>query len=127
MARQVALPPTSRRALTRWYGDEVLERAILVQGSLIGRLFGRFGQHAVTVNKTVHYALDAPELDSDRGVALLGHELYHVEQQMDMGWWFFLARYLWRWRPSHVNQGWTHPMEAPAYRRGREIREALSS
>jgi hypothetical protein len=63
-----------------------------------------------------------PGLD---GTVLLGHELFHVVQQRDMGWLRFLAAYLRHWRPKHVRRGWEHPYEVPAYARGREIREAL--
>ena len=97
----------------------------MLQGSLFGLLFGLFGQHAVTINKSVHVTHRAPDLDSDSGTVLVGHELFHVVQQQEMGWWGFLARYVLNWRPSHVSAGWKHPLEEPAYARGTEIKQSL--
>ena len=127
MARQMAMPQEARNLLARWYTQEQLESATLLQGSLIGWLFGIFGQAAVTVNGTVHLTPRAPDLGSTYGKVILGHEYYHVLQQREMGWWNFLAQYVWSWRPYHVTQGWKHPLEAPAYARGEEVRVALES
>lgn len=99
----------------------------MLRGSLFGWVFGRFGQHAATINRTVHLTPRAPDLESVPGVVLLGHECYHVLQQQEMGWWRFLAAYICRWRPSHVSRGWEHPLERPAYERGREVLQTLRS
>ena len=125
MARRQTVPQTTIQRLSPWYSAEFLESVTVLRGSLLGWLFGKFGQHAVTINETVHLAPDAPDLTADSGVVLLGHECLHVEQQRDMGWWRFLARYVVRWRPSHIKNGRTHPFERPAYERGREIRASL--
>ena len=122
---RVPVPDRTRRLLRQWYPEDLTEETTVVRGSVFGWLFGRFGQHAVTVNRTVHLTSDAPGLESDAGIVLLGHELYHVVQQQEMGWWRFIARYVWSWRPSHVSEGWRHPLEEPAYARGREIRGSL--
>lgn len=125
MARRVLLAPSVRRALGPWYSAEVLEGTVLLRGSLFGRLFGAFGQAAVTVRGTVHLTRRAPSLEEPEGLCLAAHELYHVVQQREMGWLRFLARYAWRWRPVHIRQGWRHPLEAPAYARAEEVRRAL--
>jgi hypothetical protein len=124
MSRRVEVPAAVRARLAPWYGDELPARVRLVSGSLFGWLFGLAGQHAVTINRTVHWTRHAPALETAQGTALLGHELYHVVQQQ-MGWWRFLARYLWQWRPVHTRRGYEHPMERPAYERQAEVQRTI--
>lgn len=126
MSAPQELPQRTRGTLTAWYSVELLDGLVLLSGSLFGWVFGRSGQHAVTINRTVHLTSHAPELDSNAGIALVGHECVHVEQQQELGWWRFLWRYVLKWRPAHVKRGWEHPMEKHAYERGREIEETLS-
>ena len=109
MAKNVPVPGRAKQHLRRWYGEQLLEKATVLQGSFFGWLFGRFGQSAVTLNKTVHFTPRAPELESDSGIVLLGHECYHILQQHEMGWWNFLLGYLIRWRPSHIRRGGSIP------------------
>ena len=126
MSRRVEAPEATAQHLSRWYGPDLPYQAVLLRGSFIGWLFGMSGQAAVTINKTVHFTPRAPDLASHRGIALLGHELFHVLQQTQIGWWPFIFRYLIGWRPTHVREGWRHPLERPAYDRGREIRDSLA-
>ncbi|MDP6454993.1 MAG: DUF4157 domain-containing protein [SAR202 cluster bacterium] len=126
MATQVEVPEKARNHLARWYGEYMPGQAVVLRGSLIGSLFGMTGQAAVTINRTIHLTPKASDLDTDRGIALLGHEMYHVLQQTELGWVRFLLNYLVGWRPIHIKEGWRHPMERPAYDRGREIRDSLS-
>ena len=85
-----------------------------------------FGQHAVTLNQKVHVTRRAADLDENWGISLLGHELFHVEQQQQIGWWNFLIRYALKWRPTHITNGTSHPMEKPAYDRGLEVWNAFA-
>lgn len=124
MSTRLIVPEEAAGKLAFWYGT--LPPAVRVlRGSIIGWMFGLSGQHAVTINGTVHWTKHAPALESAEGTPLLGHELFHVVQQREMGWWRFLAGYVWHWRPRHIRRGWEHPYEVPAYARGREIRAAL--
>jgi hypothetical protein len=125
MATRVDVPEKTRVHLARWYGDHLPGQVTMVRGSLMGMLFGMTGQAAVTINKTVHLTPRASALDTDRGIALLGHEMYHVLQQTELGWIPFLLKYLTGWRPIHIKEGWRHPMERPAYDRGIEIRDSF--
>ena len=125
MANRIWLSEKAKDHLARWYGEEFLDEVILLEGSVLGWLFGLSRQHAVTVNKTVHLTSHAPDLASDRATVLIGHECFHIQQQQDTGWWRYLLKYVWGWRPSHVRKGRTHPLEKPAYERGDEIRAAL--
>ena len=125
MTERVEIPQSTVQKLNDWYSEDFIRNTSFLKGSFIGWLFGRFKQAGVTVNKRVHLTSKAPDLSSHSGIILIGHELYHVLQQKDMGWWGFLRRYLWRWRPRHIKQGWKHPLEKPAYARGDEIKSAL--
>lgn len=125
MSRREIAPDETKQKLRHWYSEELLDNLVVLRGSIFGWVFGMFGQHAVTINKTVHLTPAAPALDVESGIVLLGHECFHIEQQTDLGWTNFLAKYLLSWRPTHINNGRNHPLEKPAYTRGREIREAL--
>ena len=126
MSQKGVILPETRRRLRHWYAEELLEKTPVLRGSFFGGAFGLFGQAAVTIDGTVHLTRHAPDdLDSVVGVALLGHELFHVVQQREIGWGRFLGKYVLSWRRWHVRDGRAHPLEAPAYARGEEIRRAL--
>ena len=125
MSRAVDVSEEVKEILTQWYDREILDETPVLRGSIFGVIFGISGQHAVTINRTVHLTSHAPDLDIPVGIMLLGHELFHVEQQTDLGWWRFFLRYMTGWRPSHVSNGRSHPMERPAYERGDEIWRVL--
>jgi hypothetical protein len=125
MPKQVAVPDDMKAVLRQWYSDAVLVNTRVLQGSFFGWLFGLSGQHAVTINKTVHLTVNADAEGSPGRTVLIGHELFHVVQQNDMGWWRFLLSYLWHWRPTHIKHGKTHHYEAPAYDRGNAIRTVV--
>ena len=127
MANRAALSDEVKAALRLWYPDAVMDGVLVLRGSFFGWLFGLNGNHAVTINGTVHVTRRAPPEGSLAWTALMGHELYHVEQQAAMGWWPFLLRYLWRYRPRHLRSARSHPYEIPAYERGAEIRAALGA
>lgn len=127
MAERVWMPQSTAQELTRWYSEDLVRSTPLLKGTFFGWLFGLFRQAAVTINRSVHLTPKAPDLASHSGIVLLGHELYHVLQQQEIGWWSFLLRYLWHWRPWHVTQGRKHPLEEPAYTRGDEISNVLPS
>lgn len=125
MAKRAVLSKEVRVALRPWYPDDLTAGVPVLRGSFFGWLFGLNGNHAVTINGTVHLTKRAPSEGSLGWTVLLGHELFHVEQQAAMGWWRFLARYLCHYRPRHLRSARAHPYEIPAYARGREIRERL--
>ncbi len=126
MPEHVPIPASTVDRLSRWYDRSLIESTPVLSGSLVGRIFGLGRPHAVTLNGTVHWTRNAPaDVASVAGTVLLGHELYHVVDQLRRGWWRYLAGYLWRWRPWHLSRPWEHPYEVPAYERGREIRSAI--
>jgi hypothetical protein len=127
MPIRVALTLSSAQKLIRWYDEQLLWETPILRSTALGWLFGLFGQAAVTIKKTIYLTRNAPaDLTSRSGLALIGHEMYHVVQQRQMGWCGFLLRYLWHWRPKHITRGEEHPLEKPAYDRQREIEQALS-
>ncbi|MCY4625279.1 MAG: DUF4157 domain-containing protein [Chloroflexi bacterium] len=125
MAKRAALSDEVRAALRPWYSEEVMGAVPVLRGSFFGWLFGLNGNYAVTINGTVHVTKRAAVEGSMNWTVLMGHELFHVEQQAAMGWWRFLARYLWHYRPRHLRSARSHPYEIPAYARGAEIRARL--
>lgn len=127
MSRTVEVSAEAKVILIQWYGREILDETPVLRGSLFGWIFGASGQHAVTINRTVHLTRHAPDPETQAGITLLGHELFHVVQQTELGWWRFLIRYIAGWRPSHITNGRSHPLERPAYERGDEIRRAMQA
>ncbi|MDP6420798.1 MAG: DUF4157 domain-containing protein [SAR202 cluster bacterium] len=125
MSKPVQVAEETAEILSRWYGPDLPRRVVVVRGSIVGWLFGLTGQAAVTINGKVHLTPRANDLESKSGIVLLGHELFHVVQQNEMGWAPFIARYVIHWRPTHISDGKRHPMERPAYDRGEEIRASL--
>ena len=127
MSRNVVVSKDAKDILSKWYDPKTLDETTVLRGSLFGAIFGLFGQHAVTINRRVHLTPRAPDPVTPIGVMLLGHELFHVEHQTELGWWKYLIRYVTIWRPSHVSNGRAHPMERPAYERGDQIWHAMQS
>ena len=125
MSRTVDIPEETKKILGRWYDRKILDETPVLRGSLFGAIFGISKQHAVTINRTVHLTSHAPDPDTPLGIMLLGHELFHVVHQMELGWWRYLIRYLAGWRPSHISNGRNHPMERPAYERGDQLWRAM--
>ena len=90
MARRLVISDDVKAVLRQWYSDAVLDDTLVLEGSFFGWLFGLSGQHAVTINKTVHLTKNARAEGTTGRTVLIGHELFHVVQQHDMGWWPFL-------------------------------------
>ena len=126
MSKIVSIPQSSAQELIHWYSEHLIKNTPVRQGTIFSWLFGLFGQAGVTVNKTIHLTKRAPDPVSQSGIVLIGHELYHVLQQQEMGWYRFLFSYIWHWRPRHIKNGREHPLEKPAYARGDEIRNVLA-
>ena len=121
MVTRLALSDKARRVLANWYEESLIDDTPVYLGSFFGWLFGLSGQHAVTLNGKVHITRSAPDIDTDMGIMLVGHELFHVEEQRRRGWWPYIISYVLRWRPRHARDGRTHPMERDAYARGDEV------
>lgn len=98
------LPPCAENLLARpeWFADPgVVSRATLAQANLIARFLSspRFSGTeyiwAITLGSTIHIRmLDAYNPHSPVGLALLAHEIKHVEQYEREGLANFLTKYL---------------------------------
>ena len=113
MAHRVAISAEDKAALRPWYPDELLDDVCVLRGSFFGWLFGLNGNHAVTINGTVHLTKRAPAEASVSRTVLIGHELFHVEHQASVGWWRFLLYYLCSYRPRHLRSARDHPVRNP--------------
>ena len=107
MSIKVVLHQSAVRSLSAWYDKRLLVETPILKSSVFGWVFGLMNQAAVTVNRVIHLTGRPPGVDltSISGIALIGHELYHVKQQQEMGWWRFILRYMWYWRPKHITGG----------------------
>ena len=127
MPVHVPLSEEAKGVLANWYKVSLINDTPVLKGSFFGGLFGLFGQHAVTLNGKVHITRHAPALDTDVGIMLIGHELFHVEDQLRRGWWPYLIAYLAGWRVRHISNGASHPLERGAYERGSEVLRLVQS
>jgi len=121
MTTRMMLSGEARQVLATWYSESLIDDTPVLKGSLFGKFFGMFNQQAVTIRGRVHLTSHAPALDSDYGIMLVGHELFHVEDQLARGWGSYLFAYIRGWRPAHIKNGSSHPMERDAYARGSEV------
>jgi hypothetical protein len=125
MAKHIVVSDEVKAVLRQRYSDAVLDDTRVLEGSFFGWLFGLTGQHAVTINKTVHLTKNVKSEGTPGRTVLIGHELFHVVQQNDMGWWRFILSYLWHYRPAHLKSAKTHDYEVPVYDRGKAIRDVV--
>lgn len=77
--------------------------------------------HAITVGRTIYFAEGKFDPCSARGIALIAHELFHIQQGAGgPGVWFARPFYVWYFIQK-VLSGWKkgrqHPVEIPAYER----------
>jgi hypothetical protein len=89
-------------ARPEWFADpEIIGRTRLTQAGWLARLLSRGGlrgkeAHAITLGHTVHFCeVDKYEPHLSGGLALLAHEVKHVEQYEREGWLKFYVKYLW--------------------------------
>lgn len=117
-------------ARAEWFADPlVVSRARLGEAKGISRLLSSrmlAGQEigAITLGTTIYYR--QPQLYNPhtvQGLAVLAHELKHVEQYERNGWLKFYARYIWDFR-SH-GYGESVSFEAEAYEFQRRVETYL--
>jgi len=120
--------------LTRpgWFADlEVIGRAKLGAATgLAWLLSSRFFAHreiaAITLGRKIHFRmLDNYDPHTAWGLALLAHEIKHVEQYERDGWLKFYAKYFW----AYVLHGYGNsvPFEAEAVEFQRQVEEHLTA
>ncbi len=122
------IPDEYLEGLRHLLGDGVpLDKVSLRHGTWMGKLFGKFGQHAVTFGTTIHFTPKAPldQWSEAQRFGLVAHECYHVKQYSKLGLVPFLVLYL-IGRIAIIilrRRIWDHPMEMPAYDIQRLARE----
>lgn len=84
----------AKNLLSPFFPNLNLEEVVLIDGSIIGRMIMTlFGASAITFGDKIYFA---ERLDQSNffNMALIGHELVHVEQYKKLGMVRFLIRYL---------------------------------
>ena len=128
------IPPCAQHVLARpeWFADpDVIGRARLGEATGLARLlsspfFARREIGAITLGHTIHFRLlDNYDPHVPWGLALLAHELKHVEQFERDGWLQFYAKYVW----AYVFHGYGEsvPFEAEAYEFQRQVQAHLTA
>ena len=69
MSKREKIPERASDHLVRWYGEHLPRDVVVLRGSWFGRLFGAFGQSAVTINGTVRDALNY--WDHPQGISVI--------------------------------------------------------
>ena len=114
------------------WGERVtLSAEVKLAPNWVSVVFGWMGQRGVTINGTIYMTPHWERLAWQGGnlkwmyqFTDLAHELYHVNQQRNVGWGRFLWRYMVMW-PSHWRRQWEHPFEVPAYRFDKRVWKRL--
>lgn len=132
------LPREAKEILNKWYPDIDLDAVLIKKNTKLGNFFAKlFGAAAITVGKTIHltkYSFFHEENPTEvAGLALLIHELKHIEQQKEMGVFLFYFRYIfiyfpavflrYCWKEKTLNikkalmaeREWGHPLETSAF------------
>jgi len=128
------IPPCAVKMLARpeWFADPgVVSRARLSGATGLAQLFSsRFFARteigAITLGRVIHFRMSEQyDPHSAWGLALLAHELKHVEQYEKDGWCKFYAKYLW----AYVFHGYGEsvPFEAAAYEFQRQVQAHLTA
>lgn len=138
------LPQEAKKILQEWYPDLNLEEIKLKENTLVGAVFAEvFSAAAITIGKTIHLTkyswLDWQNPMKPDGLALLIHELKHIEQQKKMGALRFYFQYIvidfprcflvYCWQKKTLNfikalkakYEWKLPLEEPAFAIGKEF------
>ncbi len=111
-----------------WFPSPLLGRARIVTGGPICwfvRAVLRRG--ALTFSPFIFFGKTSYDAKSLASLALLAHELKHLEQYQEYGRLRFLLRYFWDLARNRFRYSRDLPLEADAYRLGQIVRDALKS
>lgn len=112
--------------LRPWFEGLDLESVRLVHnGPVCWYVRNVVKQGAMTISPFIFYGRRAYDASDLRSVALLAHELKHVEQYRRHGHVFFLARYLIALAKARFHYSRELPLEAEAYALEDEVRAKL--
>jgi len=120
----VRIPEPTITLLAEFVPERDLRRARIVTG-LPWRLLPRLlKMGAITFSPFVIYREGRYRTDTSKGLALLAHEVTHLQQAREMGAIRFYASYLW----GNIRCGFQHDkhhMEIPGIEKQREVRGVL--
>ncbi len=120
------IPEKTVELLAEFVPERDLRRARIVTGlpwRLLPRLL-RMG--AITFSPFVIYREGRYRTDTSKGLALLAHEVIHLQQAREMGAIRFYASYLWgQFRCGFRHD--KHHLEIPGIERQRHVRTTLDS
>ena len=114
--------------LRPWFPDLAMDRVHIVnKGPVCWYVRNVARQGAMTISPFIFYGREHLDPEKPSSMALLAHELKHVEQYRAMGHIGFLASYLTDMAKVRFKYSRDLPLEAPAYALQREVREALEA
>lgn len=112
--------------LQPWFSDLQLRDVSLVSTGPVCWYVRTIAQQGMmTIAPWVFFGRESYNPDSLASVALIAHELKHVQQYQERGHAAFLARYLWDLGRNGFRYSRELPLEAEAYSLQAEVRAAL--
>ena len=122
------LDPTTIETLQPYFPDmDLTGVSVIESGPMCWLVRNLLKQGAMTFSPFVFYGRDSLDTSKASSLALLAHELCHVQQYRRRGHAAFLARY---WLDQARNRGRYSrdlPLEAPCYELQRRVREDLQA
>ncbi len=113
--------------LRPWFdGLDMASVHVVTQGPACWFVRSILRQGAMTVSPYIFFGRDIYDTDNLRSVALLAHELKHVQQYRARGHVVFLSRYLWDLARRGFRCSPDLPLEAEAYKLQAEVRQTLA-
>lgn len=119
------LPPCAIRGLQRWFPGMDLTEVSVKDSGLSARLVKRLRRSAITIGRTIFFGEGCFDVLSIKGLALIAHELKHVEQYREEGAIEFLLKYLWDWVLMGFKRSRDLPLEKEAYDLEDAVRQHL--
>ena len=128
MVTNLQLNDCLRRFFARMYPDIDLDGISFHKGL---PFYTTGSPSAITVGRNIYFGEGKFEPCSANGVALIAHELFHIQQGAgDPGVWFLRPFYVWYFIQK-VLSGWKkgreHPVEIPAYERQDQVEAAFDA
>jgi hypothetical protein len=116
----------SATTLQRWFGSMALDSVRIVEsGPMCWFVRNVLKQGATTISPFIFYGRARFDPDRPSSLALLAHELKHVQQCREQGHVMFLARYMRDLAMNRFRYSRDLPLELEAYALQAEVLQAL--
>ena len=120
------LDPETIDALQPWFPSlRLSDVRLATSGPVCWYVRNIARQGAMTIAPYIFYGRDTYDPANLSSVALVAHELKHVQQYREMGHLRFLARYIWDLARAGFRYSRELPLEAEAYALQAEVRDVL--